>query len=156
MKIQVRKVHTFISNLKNSKLIVLFVFVNLLLARSFSFLSRIFNKKEISEGFDGFSSISQEILFGIILAPIVETFIFQFLIIETLKNKLAPLYVCFVSALIFGLTHSYNLFYFLFGLFGGLTFAYLYYLGKSKIRGFLLVLITHALYNSFVFTILHL
>jgi uncharacterized protein len=155
MKKRMIKVHCFLITLKSTRLVLLFVFVNFLLALFFSFLSNYFGGKKISTGFNSFGSISEEILIGIIFGPLIETLIFQLAIIETVRKKLSPFFACLVSALIFGLQHCYNFYYFLFAFFVGIILAYLYYIGGTRLKGFLLVLTAHMLYNSLVFASLH-
>ncbi|MEO5891649.1 MAG: CPBP family intramembrane glutamic endopeptidase [Ferruginibacter sp.] len=152
---QLLKVHYFLAKLKNAKLIFLFVLANLLLSFLFSLVLSFFDKKKLTTGFIPFNSVVEEILVAIFLAPLIETLIFQVAIIETIKKKLSPLLSCTVSALFFGLLHYYNFYYVLFAFLVGLMFAYLYYIGGSILRGSLLVLGTHALYNSIVFALSH-
>jgi len=104
--------------------------------------------ESLGSGFKSFGSVGQEILLGIFLAPIMESLIFQLMIIEAARKKLPGYVCCLLSALAFGLVHLYNFFYFLFAFFTGMLFAYLYFLGGSIRKGFFLILVTHMLHNS--------
>ncbi|WP_410478286.1 type II CAAX prenyl endopeptidase Rce1 family protein [Pedobacter frigiditerrae] len=92
---------------------------------------------------------------GIIIAPIMETLIFQFGVIETVKKKKSTLISCILSALFFAIFHCYNFYYFLFAFSAGLLFSYLYCIGKTPLKGFLLTLSAHILYNTFVMFVVY-
>lgn len=101
-----------------------------------------------------FSSLQEEFITLVIIAPIVETLIFQYLIIEVLLNlKLKPWVCILVSALLFGVSHWYNLVYILVTTVVGLIFAY-YYLAlrhQNFMNKLVLITIIHALSNLFAF-----
>ncbi len=87
----------------------------------------------------------------IIIAPIIETFVFQFLIIELLivlikkiNDDLVFLPVIF-SALFFALNHSANFYYFFVSLIMGILWALIYLFGRYRknITGYLLAAIVH-------------
>ena len=152
---QMFKLHHFFSSINSTKLVLIFLLINLLLSYLFSLLTIIISSKNLNDGFIAFGSIKKEILLGIFLAPLVETLIFQFGIIETAKKRLSPFFCCLVSALFFGAIHLYNMYYFLFTFFVGLIFAYLYIIGGTKLKGFFLVLVTHMIHNFLAFTFSH-
>jgi lipoprotein signal peptidase len=92
----------------------------------------------------------------VIIAPLLETFVFQYLIIEILyKLKINDEIIIWVSALAFSLSHYYNFIYILAILFPGFLFSSFYlYLKKSKYKSpFLAVILLHAISNFIVFVI---
>lgn len=102
------------------------------------------------------TNIIVKIFSVIILAPLLETFIFQFLIIEGLfqiklfKNRI--LLVIFTSALIFGLCHFYGLYYVIYTFGIGVIFNSFYSI--LKLRGeisFLHTFFLHCIFNLIVF-----
>lgn len=123
----------------------------------FQFLSSVianyFNPELTSTGLR-FSSLIEEFIIVVIVAPILETIIFQYLIIETLLNlKLATLPCVIISALLFGVSHWYNLAYVIVLTIVGFIFAY-YYVAlrhQSYYNKLTLVILLHALSNSIVF-----
>lgn len=98
---------------------------------------------------------SLEVIFilSVIIAPIVETFIFQFLIIEILLLfKVKHFAIIVISGLLFAVAHFYNLAYILAIVFPGLLFAWYYlYLKVHKKNAFLSVTLLHACSNLFAF-----
>ncbi|MXO04046.1 CPBP family intramembrane glutamic endopeptidase [Flavobacterium sp. HBTb2-11-1] len=88
----------------------------------------------------------------VIAAPLIETLLFQYAVIEIFKSiKVKLKYCCFLSAFIFASFHLYNIFYFLYAFVGGLLFAFLYVRGKNQKNAILLPLVTHIIYNGLVF-----
>ena len=103
------------------------------------------------------------IVVGLILAPIIETFIFQVAIIEGCK-RIAPkvdgrdnvLFAMLVSSLLFGSSHGYSLAYVVYAFFLGLGLAALYVLvstkpGNTWKNGFWAVVLLHFCINSLAF-----
>lgn len=98
-------------------------------------------------------SIFPEILLTVFLAPVVETLLFQLLIIEVvrkiIKRPKKNIYLALLlSSTAFALNHTYSLSYFTITFFGGFVLALAYYLGRyRKENAFIMVLIIHSLYN---------
>jgi len=98
-----------------------------------------------------------EIFVVLIVAPIIETLIFQSLIVELvckfIKRPRNSFYIALIlSALAFALSHTYSISYFVFTFIGGLILALAYYIGRyRKENAFLLVFIIHSLYNLSTF-----
>lgn len=120
MKQQLASVHAYLQRQRSSKLVLLFLIASLGLSIFFGWLARMAGMESLSSGFKSFGSVGQEILLGIFLAPIMESLIFQLMIIETARKKLPGYVCCLLSALAFGLVHLYNFFYFLFAFFTGM------------------------------------
>jgi membrane protease YdiL (CAAX protease family) len=97
-------------------------------------------------------------LVGSIFGPLIETAIFQYLPITiykkyiTSKSKNKELILIIISALIFGLTHNYNLFRIIDATIAGIIFAFIffYFSGKGK-SGFFYTFLIHAIFNTYVF-----
>lgn len=92
----------------------------------------------------------------VLLAPLLETFVFQsvpFFVFRWFTKGQLNFWLClFVSASAFGLSHSYNVYYFLAGFLVGAVFIHLYYLANLRRQSaFALVFAVHALNNLVVF-----
>lgn len=92
----------------------------------------------------------------VLAAPLIETIIFQFIIIEILYEKVRKEIICLISALFFASSHLYNVLYFVFALILGFAFAYLYFIGRVNKKAFQYVYLTHLTYNLIAFTFSHL
>jgi hypothetical protein len=96
---------------------------------------------------------------GIILAPLLETLIFQHLIFKLSRfiiknNKLSLILFLTVSSLSFGLSHFSSLVYIVYTVFIGFIFAFFYevfYLKRSK--PYWNVVFLHAMFNFILFLI---
>lgn len=94
-------------------------------------------------------------LVSVLIAPIIETAIFQFAVIEVMaftldRMKYARLISVLISGLLFGFSHSYNVYYVLIMIVIGIFFGWTYTLitaWKSKKIGFWSVTFIHALNN---------
>lgn len=101
-----------------------------------------------------FSSLLEDFIIVVIVGPVIETLIFQYFIIETLLNsKVAPWICVVVSALLFGISHYYNLAYVLVTTIVGFIFAYYYMALRHQyyLNKLVLVTLLHALSNLFAF-----
>jgi hypothetical protein len=91
---------------------------------------------------------------SVIFAPLIETFIFQYLIIETLRYfKINKNVIIWFSCLVFTISHSYNLVYMLLIIFPGYLYSKYYIFLKDNRRNspFLAIYFLHLLSNLFVF-----
>jgi len=105
------------------------------------------------------SPLKNESLIGkfiliVIMAPIVETIIYQFAIIEIgFRLKLRPLLCILISSLAFGFSHWYNPVYVFVTTVVGFIFAY-YYIGlrpQNYTNRVVFVVLLHALSNLIAF-----
>lgn len=107
-------------------------------------------------------SIIFVVLVGLLLSPLIETFLFQFLTIEFIRwitNKTSgrpyAIFAGIISAAAFGLMHFYSVKYivstFLLGLY--LSFVYIFFCVKTgkKTRGFFATVLMHFLLNLLPF-----
>ncbi len=98
-------------------------------------------------------SIVLDLLIAVIVVPIIETLLFQSLIIEVIcKIIMRPRRnICiavFASSLAFALNHTYSVSYFIFTFGVGIILAVAYYLGRyRKESAVVLVFLIHAMYN---------
>lgn len=88
-----------------------------------------------------------------VIAPIVETLVYQYLIIRLFMYfaKSRKYYPCaiLISAIAFGLVHTYNPAYIFFAFFIGLVLAYMYYFySKQPAKAFWTVALVHGLRNG--------
>ena len=120
-----------------------------------SFLVSLYDPKITEIPFLEEFSLAEIFTITVIIAPLVETFIFQYLIIEFLLRfkKIKVNIIIFVSALAFGLVHDYNFIYVLVMCITGFIYAsyYLYLKIKEVKFPFLYICSLHALSNFLVF-----
>lgn len=107
-----------------------------------------------------FGSNFETFIFAIIIAPLFETFFFQFLLIyqtyESYKGKYQKQIAIFISSLLFGLSHFYNFYYFLFATIGGYLLANRFCYFKEKTNYYsaiFYIVISHSLSNFYIFLI---
>ncbi|WP_113651509.1 CPBP family intramembrane glutamic endopeptidase [Pedobacter namyangjuensis] len=101
-----------------------------------------------------FDSLAEEFIIVVVVAPILETIIFQYIVIETLTRfKIMPIICVFISGILFGMAHWYNLIYVVVLTIVGFIFAY-YYLAlrhQNPVNKLVLVTLLHALSNLIAF-----
>lgn len=114
---------------------------------------------ELSNTRFNFGSLAEEFIVVVIVAPIVETLIFQYAVIETLLNLKVRTWICIsTSALMFGIQHWYNPFYVAALTVIGFILSY-YYMALSKqrtINSIVLLIIMHSIFNLIAFVAKHL
>ena len=130
-------------------------FVDFIFSSLIGFLVILYDPKALDIPFiENFSS-AKVFTITVIIAPLIETFIFQYLIIEFLFRfkKIGVNIIILVSALAFGLAHSYSFFYVLVICISGFIYAsyYLYLKIKNVKFPFLYIFFLHALSNLLVF-----
>ncbi|WP_438946350.1 lysostaphin resistance A-like protein [Sediminibacterium sp.] len=106
-----------------------------------------------------FESRSEAFFLTVIFAPLIETLIFQYLVISYLQKKksFSEGSICIISAILFGLSHCYSYEYVLKTFISGLLFGTMYLTASRKnIYPFVPVAIAHAVYNFCVFSIQYL
>ena len=141
------------NEIKRWKFILFAVIFNLTMSFFFSFIAHfIFNKDILNDFKNDFgATLKDKTLWIIIIIPFIETLLYQYAIIEILNKKFNTLISCIISALLFGLSHTYNIFYFLFAFISGFLFATIYYVGSITRRGIFYTFLTHSIYNSIAF-----
>lgn len=90
---------------------------------------------------------------AVIVAPLIETLIFQALIIEIIckiikRPRKNILIAVVASSLAFALNHTYSIGYVIFAFLVGIIYALAYYLGRYRKEGAVTLVFTlHAMYN---------
>lgn len=89
----------------------------------------------------------------VVLAPVIETFIFQYLVFRVLRMirffKNNPVLIVGISAVVFGLSHNYTFAYMYFAFLEGLVLAYiLYFYEYNYSKAFWTAVLVHALRNG--------
>jgi len=101
-----------------------------------------------------FDSLWEEFFVVVVIAPVIETVIFQYAFIETLANLKVKAWICIVtSALLFGALHWHNPVYVMVTTVVGFIIAYYYMaLRKQKgLNGIMLLIAIYALFNALAF-----
>jgi membrane protease YdiL (CAAX protease family) len=121
----------------------------------FNWLSVFVRHKPINHEAARFSTIAEELFMVLAVAPLAETFLFQYLPFYFLQQKIADVYIIVIAAIIFSLGHTYNWLYFLNAFLAGLLYG-LVYAGKAKSgKGFFYACLLHFLYNGFASVMNH-
>ena len=142
----------------NIKYYFLLILILLLLPDLF-FSDIDFNKTNTS--FEKLKQINNDyiiLLFVAVIGPFIETFIFQFLLINMVKAIIGNTrYTFFLSvmipALLFGFSHYYNRSYIIAASIIGIILSSTYYISQfiRKENGFLIVFLLHGLNNLLAF-----
>jgi membrane protease YdiL (CAAX protease family) len=99
-------------------------------------------------------SLAGQIFMAVFLGPLLETAIFQLLVIFLLQQftRFPQWIIICISSLLFASTHFYSIYYVLYAMVGGAILAIFFIafqLKKNYGFAFLMVSSIHALYNSF-------
>jgi len=132
--------------------------INLLVGEVLDIIFELINKEDVLKLDFSSYTVFEIVLETVFLAPIIETIIFQFLFIEiflylfsklTIKNKKGI--IVFLSGILFGVLHLYNISYMISTAIFGWIYGSIYFFYKvnGKINPFLAVLIIHAFDNLF-------
>ncbi len=101
------------------------------------------------------SSMNGQLFMGLILAPFLESFLFQYLPIRLFQYFEKPYFTSIgiiISALVFAASHYYSWAYMFVTFFVGLAFAWLYLFGKNNFNnGFVSIVLIHAGMNALAF-----
>lgn len=115
-----------------------------------SAISRHIFHTELNTGFNMQYSASEMFWLAVIAAPLIETLVFQYGIIEYLLNKKFRVrWIIIISAMAFAGLHMYNIFYALYTLIPGILFGYLYFIPRRTIARFFTVFTAHFIFNLF-------
>ena len=96
-------------------------------------------------------SKTNKVLLLIVIGPVLETVLFQYLPISIAQRFTKKKWVIiFSSSVVFGLGHLYNPVYFTMAFFGGVICSYLFiYSEERKKSGILFCIVFHSLYNLY-------
>jgi membrane protease YdiL (CAAX protease family) len=127
--------------------IALMVGLKLVNAIFFGILAKQLTGKDIEDGAFHFSSKWEEFFVACVVAPLLETVLFQQLLFKLLHRfKLKHIWIVVIGGLMFGFAHSYNVMYVIDAFFGGMILMSCYILRIRK-HPFLITCIVHALFN---------
>lgn len=128
--------------------ILVFLFPSVLLGAVTTFLP----EPDMTGSFTA-DGVVLDVLIAVIVIPLVETLLFQSLIIEIvcwiIKRPRKNIFIAvLISSLAFALNHTYSISYVIITFFIGIIFALAYYLGRyRKEGGIILVFFIHSIYN---------
>lgn len=139
-------------------LIMLAVLLNLIFSFMTTYLNRLLGLK-LSANFLPFESILEEFFAVVIFAPLVETLIFQYFLINLsisltrfLFKREYIILAIVMPAVAFGLAHSYNYIYMASTFISGLMVNTFYMVVKYRRQdAYSCTTIVHGLYNLFIF-----
>lgn len=159
-----RKLYRFLLRLNFWQYVLVFVLIDIVIFIIPQLLipDGIIAPNETVESLVEFGGHKTEFLFAVLLAPLYETLLFQTLIVGGgctffeyanqnvkqygFRNYSWPL--IFISALIFGLNHAYNIWYILFTFLSGIVLAFAYHVARRrKLGAYIIVTLIHAFYN---------
>jgi hypothetical protein len=114
----------------------------------------IYYSKLANETLKNTLNYNKNVMNIIIGTPLMETILIQYLIINqiniSLKHKSTKFISIFISTILFGAFHAYNLQYFIFAIFIGFILANYFYILNSKYNSFTAFFYTfmvHCLFN---------
>jgi membrane protease YdiL (CAAX protease family) len=125
--------------------------IGFLLSHVFHF-SEIDRFKEVSNRF----SLFDRLMIGLVVAPIAETFIFQYLPFKFIEKFKKEWLVIFISSLFFGLAHAYSIKYRINAFLLGVTLNLAYSIWRkknSKIHPYVTVSLLHFFRNTIAIVI---
>lgn len=141
---------------KTNRIPLFFVifFIDLVFHLTVSWLVNLYDSR-ILETFQKNTHLAEIFILSVIIGPLIETFLFQYLIIELLYyfKKVKPNIIIIISALVFCSIHNYNFIYILVTFIAGLIYAsyYIYLKEVKKKYPFIYIWMLHTLYNFTVF-----
>lgn len=138
-----------ISKQKNMMYFIIFLILKLLIAFITSIIATYIDPRSTENPIENYG-LPFDIIVSLFLAPLIETLIFQLLIIELLvKMKINPFIIISTSALLFGISHNYNILYIVATTISGFIYAIYYYKlrNQGKLNSYLLVSVLHSLSN---------
>ena len=148
------KINAFYSKIKSNKHVALFLVIFLIdvfFTLIGSLVVNFFDSSLIETELNTANFSLLEIFFvTVLIGPVLETFIFQFLIIEILlKLKIKNNLIILISTLAFSLSHNYNLIYILLIIFPGILYStyYLFLKIENQKTPFLNIFLLHLLSN---------
>lgn len=162
MKKLFKSIHNYLQELSTIKFIVTMVLLTYLAIIPFIPLFSLY-EKYIGKMGEPINIVTATLLWkiinGSILTPILETFIFQYTIIEILSSikilKEKNIVIVMVSAVLFGISHPYSYLYIFYAFIIGLLLAYSYLIyKKKKFSAFWVVFWIHCIRNT-ISTILY-
>ena len=136
-----------LERLNHAVYIAAFVAIKLLIAYLFSLGALEYLGKSILSDIPDLGTNTQRFITLVFLAPLVETYLFQYLFFEHLSKYLKNSgVIIFLSAIVFGLGHTYNSGYIPYAFFSGLLYSVGYYYRLNS-HPYVNVFLIHSVYN---------
>lgn len=151
--VRIRKIHEYFMQLNVIKFIVYISILTYLVVVPYVVIISFFTDNIGESKVLSSNNLIEIIFVSLIFAPIVETFIYQTIIIQGLRLftwfRSQPFIVASISALLFGVSHSYSIYYIIFAFLIGLLLAYSYlvYLYRKE-SSFWVTVAIHFIRNS--------
>ncbi|MDQ6477421.1 type II CAAX prenyl endopeptidase Rce1 family protein [Dyadobacter sp. LHD-138] len=158
MKYTIRDINYFILSVSNGGFVTISLSIEIVSRFIFNNLIFLVLQQEnvlVNPVIEG-QNIYIKLIMSLILAPIIETFIFFLLPFKTLKYfkwQYLSFSKCFVliASILFAFNHCFNFVYFLSSCFGGVLMAIFYLISDKRAENsYLNTTILHSLYNAFV------
>ena len=155
----IKKTDEFLKNLSTLKFIITITFCTFLVSLAFGCLVSILNVPISDTDVISNSSFIEQFIVTVIIAPLIETLINQYAIIKILRKlnilENRNLIIILISAILFGLGHTYNLQYVIHTFFIGILLAYSFVIYEKKESSpFWTVCAIHSLRNLTIFIII--
>lgn len=126
----VRLVHEYFMQLSAIKFIVYISILTYLVVIPYIAIISIFTDDIGSPEVQNSGNIFEVLFLSLVFAPIVETFLYQTIVIQGLRIftwfRSRPIIIAIISAALFGASHSYSIYYMFFAFLIGLLLAYSY------------------------------
>ncbi|PKM68124.1 MAG: hypothetical protein CVU95_05640 [Firmicutes bacterium HGW-Firmicutes-2] len=147
----INKLDTYLRSLPTAKFILIMTLISFLVVIPLALMAFFMNIDMNGPDFDEIPIVLSFLSLGIIV-PIFETLIFQFLIIRFLKKfsffKNRIYITILISAVLFGLAHTYSIYYMFFAFVDGLLLAYAFVIYEDKkVSAFWVTMAIHGLRN---------
>lgn len=139
--------------IKKNNIFIVIVFVTSIFTTSvlYNILLKVFNLKMEFDSIQLYESFFEAFIFAVLLAPVIETFLFLYLFFQFLKTKLKSHFIIFLSALCFCIIHypkNFSIIEILNVFIVGLIFGYAYKIFLHKnVQPFWYVATIHSLIN---------
>lgn len=159
-----RKIYRFLLKLNFVQYLLVFILIDIVIFIIPQLLipDGIIAENETTNNLIETAGQKKEFLFAVLLAPIYETFLVQALIVGGgcsffeyanqnirqygFRNYTWPL--IFISAIVFGLSHTYNIWYILVTFLAGIVLAFAYHVARRrKLGAYIIVTLVHAFHN---------
>mgnify|MGYP002335906332 CR=1 FL=1 len=161
INVKVNLLHIF-RKVSTLQLIILAVLLNLIFSLLTTYFTQLLGLR-ITANFPPFESVKEELFAVVIFAPLVETLIFQYFLVNLsisltrfLFKRESIILSIMMPAAVFGLAHTYNYIYMACTFVTGLLFNTFYIIIKyRKQDAYSCTTIVHGLYNLFIFGLKH-
>lgn len=101
----VKNINNFLIEMRDKFVVIFFVIITIVISIVYNILLSAFKVKTEVDNMQFYESIIEVFLFAVVLAPIIETFLFLYLFFQFLKTKLNSKNIILFSALCFSLIH---------------------------------------------------